>query len=387
MPARNQIILIYCAIVAFGILYEHQPLLPLLAQQWGRSLSDAALLTTVTMIPLALAPLVYGYILERFSSRYMLVGGFSFLLITQAILSTAPDYQWFIILRGIEGLLLPAIFISLMTYTSALGGPEHSRRNISFYIAATIVGGYLGRTMTGLITDLASWQTAFWMWSALALIAVFSLLKLDSDPRGQLVRISWPEIRRLVRKPVNREGLGAAFLLFFVSASMMNFLPFRMFELNPGMSTGQMAQVYTGYLVGAVISVFSTRIISLIGNERRTLLLAAALYFCGVLLFMSENIALLYFAMLVLMGGMFSIHSVLSGYLNHLESARKGMINGLYVSSYYSGGVLGSFLPGLLYQSAGWTAYSLLLLALIAALAGLVLLMPAAPKSPNRETD
>ena len=386
MPARNQIIILYCAVVAFGILYEHQPLLPLLANQWGRSLSDAALVTTVTMIPLAVAPLVYGYFLERFSSRYMLIGGFLFLLMTQAVLSTAPDYQWFLTLRAVEGLLLPAIFTSLMTYTSALGGSTHARRNISFYIAATIVGGYLGRTLTGLVTDLASWQIAFWMWAALASIAVFTLWKLDSDPRGQLERISWMEIRRLVRKPVNREGLGAAFLLFFVSASMMNFLPFRMFELNPQISTGQMAQVYTGYLVGAVIAVFSTRIIALIGNERRTLLVAAALYFCGVLLFKSERIALLYFAMFVLMAGMFSIHSVLSGYLNHLEAARKGMINGLYVSCYYSGGVLGSFLPGLLYQSAGWNAYSHLMLVLIATLAFLVWLMPSGVKIPKNRT-
>lgn len=386
MPARNQIIILYCAVVAFGILYEHQPLLPLLANQWGRSLSDAALVTTVTMIPLAVAPLVYGYFLERFSSRYMLIGGFLFLLMTQAVLSTAPDYQWFLTLRAVEGLLLPAIFTSLMTYTSALGGSTHARRNISFYIAATIVGGYLGRTLTGLVTDLASWQIAFWMWAALALIAVFTLWKLDSDPRGQLERISWMEIRRLVHKPVNREGLGAAFLLFFVSASMMNFLPFRMFELNPQISTGQMAQVYTGYLVGAVIAVFSTRIIALIGNERRTLLVAAALYFCGVLLFKSERIALLYFAMFVLMAGMFSIHSVLSGYLNHLEAARKGMINGLYVSCYYSGGVLGSFLPGLLYQSAGWNAYSHLMLVLIATLAFLVWLMPSGVKIPKNRT-
>ena len=386
MPARNQIIILYCAVVAFGILYEHQPLLPLLANQWGRSLSDAALVTTVTMIPLAVAPLVYGYFLERFSSRYMLIGGFLFLLMTQAVLSTAPDYQWFLTLRAVEGLLLPAIFTSLMTYTSALGGSTHARRNISFYIAATIVGGYLGRTLTGLVTDLASWQIAFWMWAALASIAVFTLWKLDSDPRGQLERISWMEIRRLVHKPVNREGLGAAFLLFFVSASMMNFLPFRMFELNPQISTGQMAQVYTGYLVGAVIAVFSTRIIALIGNERRTLLVAAALYFCGVLLFKSERIALLYFAMFVLMAGMFSIHSVLSGYLNHLEAARKGMINGLYVSCYYSGGVLGSFLPGLLYQSAGWNAYSHLMLVLIATLAFLVWLMPSGVKIPKNRT-
>jgi MFS transporter, YNFM family, putative membrane transport protein len=374
---RNQLIIVYCTIIAFAILYEHQPLLPLLAKQWGRSLSDAALLTTVTMIPLALAPLIYGYFLERISSRHMLLGGFSLLLVTQAILSTAPGYSWFLVLRALEGLLLPAIFTSLMTYTSASGGSHHSRRNISFYIAATIVGGYCGRTLTGLVTDLYNWQTSFWMWSALALVAVLSLLKLDTDPRGQLVKISLPEIRKLIRKPVNREGLTGAFLLFFVSAAMMNFLPFRIFELKPDMTTGAMSLVYTGYLIGAVISVFSTRIIPLFGSEKRTLLTAAAIYATGALLFMSEHIAVLYLAMFVMMAGMFSIHSVLSGYLNHLESSRKGMINGLYVSCYYSGGVLGSFVPGLLYQSAGWGAFCLLLISLIGLLGVMIWLMPS----------
>ncbi len=383
MLNRNHWIIVYCTIIAFAILYEHQPLLPLLARQWNRSLSDAALLTTVTMIPLALAPLIYGYFLERFSSRHMLITGFSLLLVTQAILSTAPGYSWFIVLRGLEGLLLPAIFTSLMTYTSASGGSHHSRRNISFYIAATIVGGYCGRTLTGLVTDVFDWQTSFWMWSALALLAVVSLLKLDTDPRGQLMKISLVEIRQLIRKPVNREGLIAAFLLFFVSAAMMNFLPFRIFELNPEMSTGAMSLVYTGYLVGAVIAVFSTRIITLFGSERRTLLSAAVIYASGALLFMSEQIAVLYLAMLVMMAGMFSIHSVLSGYLNHLESSRKGMINGLYVSSYYSGGVLGSIVPGLLYQSAGWIAFCQLLISLIGLLALMIWLMPATDTEQN----
>ena len=39
-------------------------LLPLLAEQWGRPIGDAALLTTATMVPLALGPLLYGYVLD-----------------------------------------------------------------------------------------------------------------------------------------------------------------------------------------------------------------------------------------------------------------------------------------------------------------------------------
>ncbi len=129
---RNQVIVVYCTVVAFSILYQHQTLLPLLAEQWDRPLSDVALITTVTMLPLALAPLLYGYFLERLSSKLVLISGFILLLITQIALSSGPDYAVFLVLRGIEGLLLPAIFTALMTFTSSIGGQQKDRRNFGF---------------------------------------------------------------------------------------------------------------------------------------------------------------------------------------------------------------------------------------------------------------
>jgi YNFM family putative membrane transporter len=373
---RNQIIIVYCTIIAFAILYEHQPLLPLLAEQWGRSISDTALLTTITMLPLAVAPLVYGYFLERFSSRAMLIGGFALLLISQALLSTGPDYPLFMLLRGIEGLLLPAVFTSLMTYTSALGGIEHARRNISLYIAATIVGGYCGRSITGFITSLYDWQTAFWLWSLLALFGLVALTRLESDPRSKLVKVSLDEVRSLIARPTNRLGLMTAFVLFFVFAGMLNFLPFRILEIDPTTSTGALSMVYTGYLVGVLISISSHRLIQRLGGEKRTLLIGALVYLFGTFVFLSEHKQLVYLAMFIFAGGMFTLHSVLSGYLNHIEHNRKGLINGLYVSSYYSGGALGSFVPGLIYQSAGWGGFIALMLSLTVLCALLIFAMP-----------
>jgi YNFM family putative membrane transporter len=69
--------------------------------------------------------------------------------------------------------------------------------------------------------------------------------------------------------------------------------------------------------------------------------------------------------MLFFAAGMFTLHSVLSAFLNHLETTRKGLINGLYVSAYYSGGAVGSWLPGHLLQASGWTAFVGLLTALL----------------------
>ena len=88
-----------------------------------------------------------------------------------------------------------------------------------------------------------------------------------------------------------------------------------------------------------------------------------------------------YLSMLVFAAGMFTLHSVLSAFLNHLETERKGLINGLYVSAYYAGGALGSFLPGFIFQRFGWPAFIGLLVVLVTGLIGLSLLLRQAPET------
>ncbi|AOV18660.1 hypothetical protein BJI67_14635 [Acidihalobacter aeolianus] len=378
---RNSLIVLYCTVVAVAILYEHQALLPLLARHWGVGLSDAALLTTVTMTPLAIAPLLYGYVLERVSARRLLVLGLGVLTAVQFVLAQAPGYGVFLLLRGLEGLILPAVLTALMTYSAAIGGPAGARRAITLYIAATIVGGFSGRTFSGVVADWIDWQAAFWMWSALALAALVSTRWLASDPRADLGRVRWSDLRELVARPVNRLGLGSAFLLFFAFAAMMNFLPFRMHQLDPGITQGAVAWVYAGYLVGVVVPLSSLWLIRRLGGERRTLLAGCAVYFVGTLALAFGGLGWIYAGMFVFAAGMFTLHSVLSAYLNHLEPRRKGLVNGLYVSSYYSGGAVGSYLPGLVYQHAGWVPYSLLLLLLLAALGALLWRMPDAAQA------
>jgi len=380
MGSRNLSIVIFCTIVGFAVLYSTQPLLPLLASDWNRSIDDLALLTTATMIPLAFAPLIYGYILEHVSTKHLLIGAFGLLTVAQLLLGLGPDYPTFLALRTLQGLMLPAIFTALMTYSSAAGGSGATRRNITIYIASTIIGGYLGRVLSGLLTDWQSWQVALTFWSVAAALATILTTRLSSDPRLRLGRVQLAELRTLARRPVYAEGLASAFLLFFVFAALLNFLPFHMQDNDPGISQSEIALVYTGYLVGAAISLGSLRLITALGGERRTLVAGSLVYLVGTAMFALPGNAAAYLSMLVFAAGMFTLHSVLSAFLNHLESERKGLINGLYVSSYYAGGALGSYFPGFLYQFAGWSAFIVLLLALLLVLTWLSLMLRHDPE-------
>ena len=266
MGLRNLSIVVYCTVVGFAVLYATQPLLPLLAEQWGRPIGDTALLTTATMVPLALGPLFYGYVLEHVSTKHMLSAGFAVLTLAQFAISQGPDYPVFFVLRTLEGMMLPAIFTALMTYSSAAGGQDRTRRNITVYIAATIAGGYSGRVISGLLTDAYDWQTAFLFWACAALLATLLTTRLASDPRLRLGKVHLSEIRALARRPVYAEGLASAFLLFFVFAAMLNFLPFHMRDNDPAISQAAIGLVYTGYLIGVAISLASLRLVRLIGG-------------------------------------------------------------------------------------------------------------------------
>ena len=257
--------------------------------------------------------------------------------------------------------------------SSAAGGQHKTRRNITVYIAATIAGGYSGRVLSGIITDLFDWQAAFLFWAIAALLATLLTTRLASDPRLRLGRVRLAEIRALARRPVYAEGLASAFLLFFVFAAVLNFLPFHMRDNDPQISQSEIALVYTGYLVGAVISLGSLRLIAALGGERRTLVAGSLVYLAGTALFALPGNTAAYLSMLVFAAGMFTLHSVLSAFLNHLETERKGLVNGLYVSAYYTGGALGSYLPGFLYLGWGWNAFVTALMLLLGILTALSL--------------
>ena len=72
---------------------------------------------------------------------------------------------------------------------------------------------------------------------------------------------------------------------------------------------------------------------------------------------------------------MFIIHSTAAPLVNKISSAPPSVTNGAYVSFYYSGGALGSFVPGLVYQQLGHIAFMASLL--LVCICGLILVSSA----------
>ena len=52
--------------------------------------------------------------------------------------------------------------------------------------------------------------------------------------------------------------------------------------------------------------------------------------------------------------GMFTVHTVSTGLANSMKESQKSLTSGMYLSFYYLGGALGSFLPSIIYEKFGW---------------------------------
>lgn len=354
MINRNFLIALYCTVLAFAVLYIPQTILPLLAEIYSSDMSTAILLISVTLLPAGLAPLFYGYLLEHISAKSLLQWGFLLLSFTFVLMFFVTSMNQLIWVRFLQGLILPAIITSLMTY-SAISAPKNQvRRYMSIYIATTIVGGFLGRAITGLLVDYAGWNYTLSFWAILIVIGLFLLSKINTDAEANFSKPKLDVIKKVIMRPGYGQIYLIVFLKFFIFASVLNALPFRLKEIDPNITETAISMMYVAYLMGAIISFNITRILKIVGSDMNALLLGLVFYVVGTALFVFSNTVMLFVAMLAFCSGMFFIHATLSGLVNHLSANNHGVINGLYLSSYYMGGALGSVIPGIIYSAYGW---------------------------------
>lgn len=347
-------IVLYTAALAISTLYAPQPLLALFHEEFGVSREQSGLLLTVTLIPLSIAPVVYGFILESVPAERVLYIGVILLALVQLPFIWTDQFGVLILSRFLQGLLIPAILTALMAYLSSQA--ESVRGGMALYVAATIVGGLAGRFITGFAASFLNWRAGFALLSIGWCIALFGLGRLHATDRLHLARPGLHEIGDLLRQAFYIRIYGAIFLVFFCFASVLNVLP--LYLSSFGLSSFAISLAYSGYLAGLAMTFGAVKWVR--GHEYGALRWGMVIYLTSIPLFALPGFLSPYPAMFFFCGAMFFVHTLLSGLLNR-TAQRRGIAGGLYVSAYYSGGSLGSYLPGLVYLNIGWKPYLLCL--------------------------
>jgi YNFM family putative membrane transporter len=359
----RQALVLTITAISTAVLYAPQPLLPMFANEFAVSKSSAALLVSLTLAPLALAPLCYGYLLESHSPVRIIRVSVLILAVSEIAFAFCWDFSLLLILRVIQGLTIPAILTSVMTDVSINTPQQKLQRMMSCYIAATISGGFLGRFSSGVLTSFFGWRP-FFVFLSIAL--AISFFWMNSAKESEIVSTTKPNLQKIWDTAFDKRfqrPFTITFCLFFVLASVMNFIPFRLIQIDPDLSELLFGFIYTGYLAGIFSSLMAGKIKNLFSSDEKSIIAGLVVLGGSLLLLLFSSITIVLITLFFLSAAMFFVHTIAANKVNQIAVENKGIVNGLYISSYYAGGTIGSYAPGLIYEYYDWPMYIAALIA------------------------
>jgi len=356
-PGRREVLALYAGtVLAYADMYLTQPILPLLSRDLGAGPAEAGLTVSAVVLAIAAAASVHGPLSDALGRRRVMAGSMALLAAATLACAFAPSLPWLIGLRALQGLFVPGMTAVSVAYAGDRFASAELPRVVGGIIGASVVGGLVGRVGAGALAAHLGWRAAFLVFGAVTALVAAGLGRELAELPAAAGR-SWGGAARGMADHLRRPRLLGAYLvgasLFFGWIGIFTYLPYHLTEAW-GLSTGQVSSVYLVYAAGVVASPLAGR---LTGRFGATALVGwgLAIEALGMAATLAGALPLLVAGLVVLVLGTFTAQAVMPAFVNQTALGNKGSASALYLTFYYLGGTLGSVLPGLAWQAAGWT--------------------------------
>jgi predicted MFS family arabinose efflux permease len=344
---------------AFFNLYGPQSLLPSLAREFDASPAQISLTITATTLAIAMSAPFAGAIADVLGRKRVIVAAMIVATAPLVMIALAPSLHALIFWRFMLGLALPPIFTVVVAYIGEEWPPAQAMGVMGVYMAATSVGGFAGRFVSGLLADTVGWRAGFLITAAMTFacgIAVALILPRERHfARSEGLAVSGRQMLAHLRNPQLLATYAVGFGTLFTFIALFTYVNFVLAAPPFNLSPTLLGAIFVTYLAGAVAVLGLGRAIARFG--RRPLVIGAiALWACGALLTLVPSLPVIIVGLAVAASGGFIVQATSTGYVAlTAESGRTSAI-GFYATTYYVGGSVGAILPGLTWNAGGWPA-------------------------------
>ncbi|RTL31497.1 MAG: MFS transporter, partial [Rhodocyclaceae bacterium] len=150
----------------FSLLYNLQPLMPLLAHGFGLSPALASGAVSAATIALAAALIPAAILADRVGRKPVMVGALSLSTVFTLVGAFAGDFHSLLVSRALLGMTLAGLPAVAMAYLSEEFAPTSLARAMGLYISGNALGGLCGRFLAVLIAEHADWRVALFCLAA-----------------------------------------------------------------------------------------------------------------------------------------------------------------------------------------------------------------------------
>jgi len=365
---------------AFLDLYATQPLLPLLMRVFGASHFEVSLTITAATIGVAIAAPIVGRVADLAGRKRVIVGSAFILAAATLLCATSTGLNQFIFWRFVQGLVTPGIFAITIAYIHEHYPAWYAGRATAAYVSGTVTGGFCGRVLVGLLAESLGWKPAFALLGLVnvaAAIAIGRLLPTEAPAadREQMPSSGGSHSRSALRLLTNGRLFATnvvGFCVLFTQVAMFTYVTFHLEAPPYSLSTAALGYLFVVYLFGAAVTPLAGRCVDLYGH-RTGLAIGMGVGSVGAALTLTSPLLIIAAGLALVGSGVFIAQATASSYIGVVTSADRGLAVGLYSSAYYLGGTLGGSLPSVFWESGGWTACVVLVIAVQAATLGTAL--------------
>src|SRR5580704_2797468 len=145
---------------AFVNLYSPQALLPQLAHEFHVSAGEISSLMTASTGAVALSAPFTGALADVAGRKRLITAAMFAVVVPTLIMTFAGSVPQLTFWRFVQGLLLPPIFTVAVAYIGDEWPAADVPRVAGLYISGSAIGGFSGRFIPGLLTDVIGWRSA-----------------------------------------------------------------------------------------------------------------------------------------------------------------------------------------------------------------------------------
>lgn len=341
-------------------LFATQAILPALTSAYGvtpAAMGFAVNASTIGMAAGGFAVALFGRRLDR---RRGILISLAILSIPTALLATMPSLPVFTALRIAQGVCMSTAFALTLAYLGEHASAGDTASAFAAYVTGNVASNLFGRLLAAGVVDHLGLAANFHVFALLNLAgAVLVWFTVERTPAMGEVDMShgapltsW--LRHLAN-PALRAAFATGFIILFAFIGTFTYVNFVL--VGPPFSVGMMmlGAVYFVFLPSVFTTPLAGRVVAYAGT-RPTLWASFALAAAGLPLLLSAHFGLLLSGLALVAVGTFFAQAVATGFVSRAAKTDRGSASGIYLASYFLGGLVGSAVLGQIFDRLGWTA-------------------------------
>ncbi len=339
-------------------LFATQAILPFLTAAYGVSPAAMSFAVNATTIGMAAGGLGVALFSARINRRLGILLSLAILAIPTMLLSLLPDLMAFTMLRIMQGICMSAAFALTLAYLGENAGSSDAAAAFAAYVTGNVASNLIGRMISAGVADYFGLAANFRVFAVLNLagaLLVWFTVKMTPRMAGDASPGAATAWYAHFRDPRLVAGFGIGFCVLFAFIGTFTFVNFVLAGPPLGLGMMQLGFVYLVFFPAILTTPLAGPAASRWGTQR-TILAALGVALAGLPLLVAARLNLVLTGMVLVSVGTFFAQAIATGYVSRTAATNRAAASGIYLASYFTGGLVGSVVLGQLYDRLGWPA-------------------------------